>query len=222
MRKHQLRTKKHKLRKKKSRNVLRYASCGEKYLFQQPITTEQINNWTPLLCSVSDPRNCGPTALKFLFPEMGEEKIQFLSFKTEKRGATLEEFSQFMYDQTKHLDLYTHVNSLVSLDILDFFRKTLNAGNITVIGLENNTRYPPIKHITTIAKDFKNDIYLFDGQTNTGYMNEQIIQYINSVNYNIMYIWCSKHKRKRKRSSPTPKGKYTMKKRRIGSLDASL
>ena len=165
MRKNLLRTKKQKLRRKKSRYLSRYASCGEKYLFQQPITTEQINNWKPLLCSVSDPRNCGPTALKFLFPEMGEEKIQFLSFKTEKRGATLEEFNQIMYDQTKHLDLSTHVNSLLSLNILDFFRKTLNAGNITVIGLENNTRYPPVKHITTIAKDFKNDIYLFDGQT---------------------------------------------------------
>ena len=109
--------------------------CGNKSLFQRVLYKEQIENWKPLLCSRFNAKNCGPTALKFIFPNMNPSHIQDLSVDVETTGITLERFNQFLFEQIIHLDVTTTKLPIVLPDILIFFKTNLLPGYISVIGL---------------------------------------------------------------------------------------
>lgn len=182
-------------------------NCGNKSLFQVPLYTEQIANWKPLSCSRADPRNCGPTALKFIFPNINQSQIQDLSFDVEPTGITLERFNQHLYQQVTHLALTMTTLRIVLPDIIDFFKTYLLSGYISVIGLESADS---IGHITTIAKDLNDNIVIFDGQTNMAYVNGDLINFVKR--FNSIYLWCSEHINKHSRDSSDSqsrkKGKY--------------
>ena len=187
--------------------------CGDTELLQNPLTDEQINTWKPLHCSVDDPLNCGPTALKLMYPNIDPIRLQELSNKVERTGITLEEFNKELYENLSHLRIHEVEIDLrsTSFDVLDFFKKNLRSGNITVIGThrsaadrEPNNRLSHENHITTIAKSLHGDIFLFDGQVNMGYKNEDIHKYLEQGNYISILIWCGKHKNKRKTLVLTP------------------
>ena len=165
--------------------------CGNKSLFQRVLYKEQIENWKPLLCSRFNAKNCGPTALKFIFPNMNPSHIQDLSVDVETTGITLERFNQFLFEQIIHLDVTTTKLPIVLPDILIFLKTNLLPGYISVIGLES---VEIMNHITTIAKDLNDNIILFDGQSNMMYVNNDVFDYLKI--YNIIYVWCSKHKYK--------------------------
>ena len=183
--------------------------CGKKNLLQTILYIEQITNWKPLSCAISDPKNCGPTALKLMFPKMSDSKIQDLSYAVERSGITLEQFNEVMYEQLTQLDvIMTSIRILP--DILIFFKKNLIPGYLTVIGLEGAGS---INHITTVAKDLNDNIILFDGQTNSAFTNDDIIKYITAYTY--MYIWCSKHKYKRPAIIDLTTDQFIQKKRKL-------
>ena len=165
--------------------------CGDKSLFQRVLYVEQIENWKPLSCSRFDAKNCGPTALKFIFPNINQSQIQDLSVDVETTGITLERFNQHLFEQIIHLDVTTTKLPIVLPDILFFFKTYLLPGYISVIGLES---VEIMNHITTIAKDLNDNIILFDGQSNMAYVNNDLIDYMKK--YNFIYLWCSKHKYK--------------------------
>lgn len=184
--------------------------CGEKHLLQTLLSMDQIQNWKPLSCSLDNPQNCGPTALKFMFPKINDSEVQELSSRVEQSGITLNQFNEFMYSQLQHLDVTISQIYLVFFNILDFFRKNLFLGCITVVGLSGSRG----SHMTTIARDLNNNIIMFDGQRNIGYTNNEIIDYIVHGSYTNMYIWCSKHKYKRPRST-TSSSRKSIKKTRM-------
>jgi hypothetical protein len=190
---------KHKINKK-CKSLIKYKSkiyggmpnyCGNKSLFQTVLYNEQIENWKPLRCTQPDPKNCGPTALKFIFPKINHSHIQDLSVNVETTGITLERFNQFLFEQIIHLDVTTTRLPIVLQDIMSFFKTNLLPGYISVIGLET---VGIMNHITTIAKDVNDNIVLFDGQSNMAYVNNEVFDYIKK--YKFIYVWCSKHKYK--------------------------
>jgi hypothetical protein len=171
--------------------------CGDKQLLQTVLTMDQIMNWNPLSYSSACPKNCGPTAVKFIFPHVDPLEVQELSAKVELTGIGLQEFNTFLYNQIQHLDVNAvHIN-IVFFNILEFFRKNLYPGNVTLVGLSG----PKSQHITTVAKDLNNNILLFEGQINRGYINKEIVDYISKSQFYEMFIWCSKHKNKHSRDS---------------------
>ena len=170
-------------------------NCGNKSLFQRPLFIEQIENWKPLSCSRVDPRNCGPTALKFLFPNINQSQIQDLSVDVEDSGISLERFNQYLFQQVTHLAVATTVLRIVLPDIIDFFKTYLLSAYISVIGLESDD----YRHITTIAKDLNDNIIIFDGQSNMAYANGDLINFVERFNF--IYLWCSEHINKHSRDS---------------------
>jgi len=162
-----------------------------KSLFQKILYNEQIENWKPLSCSRLDSKNCGPTALKFIFPNINHSQIQDLSVDVETTGITLERFNQVLFEQIIHLDVTMTKLLIVLPDILIFFKTNLLPGYISVIGLES---VGIMNHITTIAKDVNDNIVLFDGQSNMAYVNNEVFDYIKK--YKFIYVWCIKHKYK--------------------------
>ena len=183
------------LRKSRGKIYGGMPNCGNKSLFQVPLYTEQIAIWKPLSCSRADPRNCGPTALKFIFPNINQSQIQNLSVDVEADGITLERFNQHLYQQVTHLALTMTPLHIVLPDIIDFFKTYLLSGYISVIGLESADN----RHITTIAIDLNDIIIIFDGQTNMAYTNGELINYVER--YNSIYLWCSEHINKHGRDS---------------------
>ena len=152
-----------------------------------------------------------------MYPNIDPIRLQELSNKVERTGITLEEFNKELYENLSHLRIREVEIDLrsTSFDVLDFFKKNLRSGNITVIGTtrrsnENREHNKPLSHenhITTIAKSVYGDIFLFDGQVNTGYKNEDIYTYLKNRKYSSILIWCGKHKNKRKTSALTPENR---------------
>ena len=97
--------------------------CGNKSIFQTILYNDQIDNWKPLSCSRLDSKNCGPTALKLLFPNMNHRDIQDLSVDVETTGITLERFNEVMFEQIIHLDVTMVKYPIVLSNILIFLKQ---------------------------------------------------------------------------------------------------
>lgn len=164
-------------------------------LFQVNITDEQLQTWIPLKCSNENPQNCGPTAL-VLTSIIPRQKGQEISPRTEKAGIQLSEFTQIMIDYMPRNNI-TLVQDQPMAYIYNII-KQLEPGCITLLGVARELIGVGGRHITTMAKDLRGNIYIIEGQYTSMYANDEAINYL--MKYKYFYYWCSEIKLKRKLS----------------------
>jgi surface protein len=195
--------------------------CVDKSLFQTGFAdnvTEYLDNWKPLECSVTNPANCGPTALKFVLPALPRAPFQALSYAVQTTGILFEDFNQFFYDKVRHLDLhYTtfKTNDLLP-NLLNVFRTNLLPGYATLIRLVNPVVNGSMNHVTTIVR--QDQLILFEGQTSKKIAEDAIVGYVSG--FRTVGLWCNKHKNKHRfdeeESEPQPQSQPFKKQRHQG------
>ena len=170
--------------------------CGYNSLFQTGFAgkvTEYLANWRPLECSVSNPANCGPTALKFVLSDLPRAPFQALSDAVQTDGIALKDFNHFFYDKVRHLDF--HYNKFRTDDILpnllNIFRTNLLPGYATLIMLGD----PVESHVTTVVR--LDQLMIFEGQTSKTIAEDAIVNHVRR--YRNIGFWCNKHKNKHNR-----------------------
>jgi hypothetical protein len=164
-------------------------------LFQVNITDEQLNAWFPLKCSIENPQNCGPTAL-VLTSVIPRQKGQEISPRTEEAGIQLNEFTQIMNDYMPRHNINMVTDQPMAT--IDNIIQELQPGYITLLGVAREPIGVGVggRHITTIAKDSRGNVYIIEGQHNACYMNEAAMNFL--MGYKYFYYWCSEIKLKRK------------------------